>query len=138
MSKGTAMNKKVIVNGTFDLLHVGHVALLEYARSLGDHVLVCVDSDSRVKQLKGESRPINTQADRVKMLSALRCVDMVQVFDTEEQLIEQIKLYRPDVMVKGSDYKGKLIVGESLCKQVIYYDRTEHSTTKTIQHIINR
>jgi len=132
------MNKKVIVNGTFDLLHVGHVALLEYAKSLGDHVLVCVDSDSRVKQLKGESRPINTQADRIKMLSALRWVDMVQVFDTEEQLIEQIKLYQPDIMVKGSDYKGKSIVGESLCKQVIYYDRTEHSTTKTIQHIINR
>ena len=132
------MNKKVIVNGTFDLLHVGHIALLEYAKSLGDHVLVCIDSDSRVKQLKGESRPINTQADRVKMLSALRCVDMVQVFDTKEQLIEQIKLYQPDVMVKGSDYKGKSIVGESLCKQVIYYDKTEHSTTKTIQHIIDR
>ena len=132
------MNKKVIVNGTFDILHVGHVALLEYAKSLGDHLLVCVDSDSRVKQLKGELRPINTQADRVKMLSALRCVDIVQVFDTKEQLIEQIKLYQPDVMVKGSDYKGKSIVGESLCKQVIYYDRTEHSTTKTIQHIINR
>lgn len=132
------MNKKVIVNGTFDILHVGHVALLEYARSLGGQVLVCIDSDSRVKQLKGESRPINTQADRIKMLGALRWVDMVQVFDTEEQLIEQIKLYQPDIMVKGSDYKGKSIVGESLCKQVIYYDRTEHSTTKTIQHIINR
>jgi len=132
------MNKKVIVNGTFDILHVGHVALLEYAKSLGDHLLVCVDSDSRVKQLKGELRPINTQADRIKMLDALRWVDMVQVFDTEEQLIEQIKLYQPDIMVKGSDYKGKSIVGESLCKQVIYYDRTEHSTTKTIQHIINR
>jgi D-beta-D-heptose 7-phosphate kinase/D-beta-D-heptose 1-phosphate adenosyltransferase len=129
---------RVVVNGTFDILHVGHVALLEYAKSLGDHLLVCVDSDSRVKQLKGESRPINTQADRVKMLGALRCVDMVQVFDTEEQLIEQIKLYQPDIMVKGSDYKGKSIVGKSLCKQVIYYDRTEHSTTKTIQHIINR
>lgn len=132
------MNKKVIVNGTFDLLHVGHIALLEYAKSLGDHVLVCIDSDSRVKQLKGESRPINTQADRVKMLSALRCVDMVQIFDTKEQLIEQIKLYQPDVMVKGSDYKGKSVVGESLCKQVIYYDKTEHSTTKTIQHIVDR
>ena len=132
------MNKKVIVNGTFDILHMGHVALLEYAKSLGNHLLVCIDSDSRVKQLKGESRPINTQTNRVKMLIALRCVDMVQVFDTEEQLIEQIKLYQPDIMVKGSDYKGKSIVGESLCKQVIYYDRTEHSTTKTIQHIINR
>jgi D-beta-D-heptose 7-phosphate kinase/D-beta-D-heptose 1-phosphate adenosyltransferase len=132
------MNKKVIVNGTFDLLHVGHISLLEYAKSLGDHLLVCIDSDSRVKELKGESRPINSQADRIKMLSAVRWVDLVQVFNTKEQLIEQIKLYQPDVMVKGSDYKGKSVVGESLCKQVIYYDRTEHSTTKTIQHIINR
>jgi len=132
------LNKKIIVNGTFDLLHVGHIELLEYAKSLGDQLLVCIDSDSRVKELKGESRPINTQADRIKMLNALKCVDMVQVFDTKEQLIEQIKLYQPDIMIKGSDYKGKSIVGESLCKQVIYYDKTEHSTTKTIQNIINR
>ena len=132
------LNKKIIVNGTFDLLHVGHVELLEYAKSLGDQLLVCIDSDSRVKQLKGESRPINTQDDRIKMLNALRCVDMVWVFDTKEKLIEQIELYQPDIMVKGSDYKGRSVVGEALCKQIIYYDRTEHSTTKTIQNIINR
>jgi D-beta-D-heptose 7-phosphate kinase/D-beta-D-heptose 1-phosphate adenosyltransferase len=132
------LNKKIIVNGTFDLLHVGHIELLEYAKSLGDQLLVCIDSDSRVKQLKGESRPINTQDDRIKMLNALRCVDMVWVFDTKEKLIEQIELYQPDIMVKGSDYKGRSVVGEALCKQVIYYDRTEHSTTKTIQSIINR
>jgi len=132
------LNKKIIVNGTFDLLHVGHIELLEYAKSLGDQLLVCIDSDSRVKQLKGESRPINTQDDRIKMLNALRCVDMVQVFDTKEKLIEQIELYQPDIMVKGSDYNGRSVVGEALCKQVIYYDRTEHSTTKTIQSIINR
>ena len=132
------LNKKIIVNGTFDLLHVGHIELLEYAKSLGDQLLVCIDSDSRVKQLKGESRPINTQDDRIKMLNALRCVDMVWVFDTKEKLIEQIERYQPDIMVKGSDYKGRSVVGEALCKQVIYYDRTEHSTTKTIQNIINR
>ena len=132
------MNKKIIVNGTFDLLHVGHIELLEYAKSLGDQLLVCIDSDSRVKELKGESRPINTQDDRIKMLNALRCVDMVQVFDTKEKLIEQIELYQPDIMVKGSDYNGRSVVGEALCKQVIYYDRTEHSTTKTIQSIIDR
>jgi D-beta-D-heptose 7-phosphate kinase/D-beta-D-heptose 1-phosphate adenosyltransferase len=133
-----AIGKKIIVNGTFDILHVGHIALLEYARSLGDQLLVCIDTDRRVKELKGESRPINNQYDRIRMLCALRYVDMVWVFDTKEKLIEQIKLYQPDIMVKGSDYKGKSIVGESLCKEVIYYDRTEHSTTKTIQNIINR
>jgi D-beta-D-heptose 7-phosphate kinase/D-beta-D-heptose 1-phosphate adenosyltransferase len=133
-----AIGKKIIVNGTFDILHVGHISLLEYARSLGDQLLVCIDSDRRVKELKGESRPINNQYDRIRMLCALRCVDMVWVFDTKEKLIEQIKLYQPDVMVKGSDYKGKSIVGQSLCKEVIFYDKTEHSTTKTIQNIINR
>jgi D-beta-D-heptose 7-phosphate kinase/D-beta-D-heptose 1-phosphate adenosyltransferase len=133
-----AIGKKIIVNGTFDILHVGHIALLEYARSLGDQLLVCIDSDRRVKELKGESRPINNQYDRIRMLCALRCVDMVWVFDTKEKLIKQIKLYQPDIMVKGSDYKGKSIVGQSLCKEVIFYDKTEHSTTKTIQNIINR
>ena len=133
-----AIGKKIIVNGTFDILHVGHIALLEYARSLGDQLLVCIDSDRRVKELKGESRPINNQYDRIRMLCALRSVDMVWVFDTKEKLIEQIKLYQPDIMVKGSDYKGKSVVGESLCKEVIYYDRTEHSTTNTIQNIIDR
>ena len=133
-----AVGKKIIVNGTFDILHVGHIQLLEYARSLGDQLLVCIDSDRRVKELKGDSRPINNQYDRIRMLVALRCVDMVWVFDTKEKLIEQIKIYQPDIMVKGSDYKGKSVVGEALCKQVIYYDRTEHSTTKTIQRIIDR
>ena len=133
-----AVGKKIIVNGTFDILHVGHIQLLEYTRSLGDQLLVCIDSDRRVKELKGDSRPINNQYDRIRMLVALRCVDMVWVFDTKEKLIEQIKIYQPDIMVKGSDYKGKSVVGEALCKQVIYYDRTEHSTTKTIQRIIDR
>ena len=127
---------KVIVNGTFDILHPGHLAMLNYARSLGDFLIVAIDTDSRVKQLKGADRPINNQFDRKLFLENLRAVDQVNFFDSPEELIDIVK--DCDIMVKGSDYRGRSVIGEQYCKQVIYYDRTEHSTTKTIQHIIDR
>lgn len=127
---------KVIVNGTFDILHIGHLKLLYHAKSLGDHLLVCIDSDDRVRQLKGESRPIYTEHERKYILEALKPVDEVIVFRSKEELIDLVS--KCDIMVKGSDYIGKSIIGETYCKQVVYYDRTEHSTTKTIQHITDR
>jgi D-beta-D-heptose 7-phosphate kinase/D-beta-D-heptose 1-phosphate adenosyltransferase len=131
--------KKIIVNGTFDILHRGHIMMLEYARSLGDELKVCIDTDRRIRELKGPTRPINNEADRVFMLESLRCVTSVTVFDDVDDLIDQIKQYQPDIMVKGSDYQGRSVVGEAFVPQVIYYDRIQqYSTTKTIQHIINR
>jgi D-beta-D-heptose 7-phosphate kinase/D-beta-D-heptose 1-phosphate adenosyltransferase len=124
---------KVIVNGTFDILHRGHLELLQFARSQGDQLLVCIDTDRRVKELKGNTRPINNQDDRRFMLYNLRTVDTVMLFDSKEELINIIKEYKPD-----SDYRGRSIVGEQHVPKVIFYDRTEHSTTKTIQDIINR
>ena len=135
----TIKMKKIIVNGTFDILHRGHIMMLEYARSLGDELLVCIDTDRRIRELKGPTRPINTEADRVFMLESLRCVSSVAVFDDVDDLIDQIKQYKPAIMVKGSDYQGRSVVGEAFVPQVIYYDRIQqYSTTKTIQHIINR
>ena len=129
----------VFVNGTFDLLHSGHIALLNTARSMGDYLIVAIDSDRRVKELKGDARPINAQSERRIILSNLKAVDLVEMFDTDEELIEIIKQYKPDVMLKGSDWKGKPIVGESYVKRIEYYDRIEeYSTTQTIQHIIDR
>lgn len=129
---------KVIVNGTFDILHPGHVKLLEFAGDIGS-LLVCIDTDRRVKELKGPNRPINNQEDRVFMLQSIKHVDWVKTFDSEEDLINIIKEYKPDVMVKGSDYKGKPIVGENLIEKIIFYDRIEpYSTTKAIQDITNR
>lgn len=128
--------KKVIVNGTFDILHPGHLELLNYAKSLGDYLIVAIDTDSRVQELKGPSRPINKQLDRKLMLENLKAVDEVQIFNSPDELIDIVK--ECSIMVKGSDYKGKSIIGETYCQQVIYYDRTEHSTTKTIQDIANR
>lgn len=127
----------VIVNGTFDILHVGHLKLLEYAKSLGDHLTVAIDTDRRIKTKKGQSRPINNEYERKTMLEHLKSVDKVIIFDSDEELIELVK--NSDIMVKGSDYKGKSVIGETYCKKVIYYDRIEgYSTTQKIQSIVDR
>jgi D-beta-D-heptose 7-phosphate kinase/D-beta-D-heptose 1-phosphate adenosyltransferase len=127
--------RRVIVNGTFDILHPGHIELLDFASKQGGYLLVAIDTDRRIKQLKGNARPINNEVDRRKMLESLRSVDEVILFDTDEDLVGLITTC--DVMVKGSDYKDKPIIGEALV-EVIFYDRTEHSTTKIIQDIIDR
>ena len=128
--------KKIIVTGTFDIVHLGHLELLNYAKSLGDHLTVCIDTDRRVKEKKGDKRPINNQIERLTLLKNLKCVDDVKLFDTDQDLIDIVKKH--DIMVKGSDHKGKSVIGEKYCK-VIYYDRIEkYSTTKKIQSIIDR
>ena len=130
----------VMVNGTFDVLHPGHVALLNTARSYGDHLVVAIDTDRRVRELKGENRPINNQNDRKIILSNLKAVDSVEFFDSNEELVKLIERYKPDVYVKGSDWKHDTeSIAHQYCNKVIYYDRIEpYSTTKTIQDITNR
>jgi rfaE bifunctional protein nucleotidyltransferase chain/domain len=130
----------VMVNGTFDVLHPGHVAMLNSARSYGDYLIVAIDTDRRVRELKGEGRPINNQNDRKIMLSNLKAVDFVVIFDSKEELINYMKLYKPQVYVKGSDWKHDTeSTAHQYCNKVIYYDRIEpYSTTKTIQDIIDR
>jgi D-beta-D-heptose 7-phosphate kinase/D-beta-D-heptose 1-phosphate adenosyltransferase len=131
--------KTVVVNGTFDILHAGHIRLLNTARNMGDHLLVCIDSDRRVSALKGTTRPINTQSDRKELLLNIKAVDQVEVFDTDEELIAILKKYNPDIMVKGSDWKDKPIVGSQNVKHIEYFERLEeYATTKTIQNIIDR
>ena len=132
--------KKVIVNGTFDILHLGHLRLLQYARSIPDsYVYVLIDSDRRVKELKGDDRPIHNEYERASFLAALKAVDRVDIFDTDQELINYIKNFEPDVMVKGSDYKDKHVIGAEYCKKIIFYDRLEkYSTTNKIQDIVNR
>ena len=128
---------KVIVNGTFDILHTGHIALLEYAKSLGNKLIVGIDSDDRVRLLKGSHRPINSQLERGTLLNALKSVDEVFVFDTDADLVSLIQ--DCDVMVKGSDYKNKHIIGQDMCKEIVFFERLNgYSTTEKIQHIVNR
>ena len=130
--------KRIIVNGTFDIVHRGHLELLEYAYNIGT-VLVAIDTDRRVKELKGNTRPINNQNDRAYLLRSLKFVSGVVTFDTDQELVDTIKMYQPDVMVKGSDYKDRPIIGAEYCKEIIFYNLVNgYSTTKTIQNIINR
>ena len=129
---------KIFVNGTFDILHRGHVEMLNYAKSIGNYLLVAIDSDRRVSELKGIHRPIYNQDDRKYLIRSLKSVDQVWVFDSDQELENIIETYKPDVMVKGSDYRGQPVIGQLYCKEIKFYDRTKHSTTQTIQNIINR
>jgi rfaE bifunctional protein nucleotidyltransferase chain/domain len=95
--------KLVTTNGCFDILHVGHVRILEAAREFGDELIVGVNSDDSVKRLKGPSRPVNSEADRAEVLAALKSVSYVWIFG-EDTPVEFLKLVKPDVHVKGADY----------------------------------
>lgn len=105
----------VFTNGCFDILHAGHVSYLEEAKSLGDVLIVGLNSDDSVKRLKGDKRPINTQDDRKSVLEALRSVDLVEVFedDTPYSLIERVS---PNVLVKGGDWAPEDIVGHDFVR----------------------
>ena len=129
--------KRIVVNGTFDILHSGHLALLNHARSLGDYLVVAIDSDRRVRELKGTDRPINTQTERQELLENLRAVDEVKIFDSDQELVDIVK--ECAIMVKGSDYKEKQIVGEDSIAKIVFFERVDgFSTTEKIQHIANR
>lgn len=125
---------KVWVNGTFDVLHVGHIRLLEFAHSFGD-VRVGVDSDDRISLMKGKDRPFNTLSRRIEFLQSLKHVNDIVAFSTDEELSEKIKEYDPDIMVIGSDYKNKPIIGSEYPKKIVYFDRIDDlSTTKILKH----
>lgn len=130
---------KIFVNGSFDLLHTGHLDLLFYAKSLGTHLHVAIDSDERIRELKGVNRPVNPLHIRKAIMQALKPVDTVSVFNTDEDLINTIVDYSPDIMVKGSDWQGKKVIGAEYCGKVIFYERVNNeSTTKIIQDFISR
>jgi len=131
--------KTIFVNGTFDLLHPGHVSLLTWAKSLGDYLVVGIDTDDRVKEKKGSSRPIYNQTDRGLMLVSMSAVDEVRYFDSDESLENLVKEVKPDIIVVGSDWKGKTIIGSYYAAELKFFDRIEeYATTKTIQCIIDR
>lgn len=129
--------KRILVNGTFDIVHPGHLALLNYARSLGDFLMVAIDSDRRVRELKGPSRPINNEQERRLLLENLRAVDEVRVFDSDQELVDIVASCA--IMVKGSDYRGQPIVGQEVCQELIFFERINgYSSTAKIQHIVDR
>ena len=129
--------KVIFTNGCFDIFHRGHLEILKYAKSLGDHLIVGLNSDSSVKLNKGESRPINVQEDRKALLESLIYVDEVIIFDDETplSLIEEI---RPDIIVKGGDYTSEQVVGSELAEVKIFERIDGYSTTKIIQDSVSR
>ncbi|NQT75036.1 MAG: D-glycero-beta-D-manno-heptose 1-phosphate adenylyltransferase [Candidatus Omnitrophica bacterium] len=116
LKKLRARRKRIVfTNGCFDILHAGHVNYLARARSLGDALVVGLNSDGSVRRLKGKARPIVTQKNRAKVLAALACVDFIVVFNNPAPF-NLIKAIKPDVLVKGGDWKIKDIVGGGFVK----------------------
>lgn len=126
--------KTIFVNGCFDVIHRGHIELFKYAKSLGDFLIVAIDSDERVKQLKGLSRPFNHQDDRKMVLESIRYIDEVLFFNSEDELEKIIFKINPEVMVVGSDWRDKNIIGSQYAKALNFFDRVgDYSTTKILQ-----
>lgn len=112
-----AGRRAVFTNGCFDLLHAGHVYSLEKARSLGDFLFLGLNSDASVRRLKGPARPINKAGDRATVLAALAAVDAVVVF-AEDTPLKLIKALKPDILVKGADYRNSTVVGAEFAGRV--------------------
>lgn len=131
-------NQKIVfTNGCFDILHLGHIKYLEKAKSYGDKLIVGLNSDKSIKRIKGDSRPINSQEDRAYILASLEVVDFVVIFE-EDTPLNLIKKIKPDLLVKGGDYKGKKIVGQDIVKEfklIKFIDGK--STSDTIKRINN-
>ena len=128
------MEKKIIwTNGCFDVLHRGHIELFKYAKSLGDELIVGIDSDEKVKKDKGKFRPINTMRDRKFILESIKYIDKVITFNSTQGLDDTIETILPNIMVIGSDWKGKTVIGQQYTDKLIFFDRIgDYSTTNIL------
>ena len=131
--EGRFTKVRVWVNGTFDVLHIGHIKLLEFASQFGE-VRVGIDTDERVKKLKGELRPINTIKDRIDFMNSIKYVNSSVDFSTEEELCDRIKEWNTDIIIIGDDYKDKKVIGSHLVKEIIFFEKIDgYSSTKIIE-----
>jgi len=136
-------SKVVFTNGCFDMLHAGHVDLLNRARQLGDYLIVGLNSDKSIRKLKGLNRPIINERDRAAILSALSCVDAVVIVNSEEELWTLINTVKPHCLVKGSEYEDHNIVGSNDLVQwggklILLNHNVDYTTTQTIDTILSR
>jgi len=126
--------KIIWVNGCFDILHRGHFEMFKYAKSLGTFLIVGTDTDEKVRKNKGQNRPFNCLQDRMFALDSIRYIDEVISFNSEEELECLIKDLKPEIMVIGSDWKGKNVIGSQYAKELIFFDRIgDYSTTKVLE-----
>jgi len=132
---GLEPTTRVWLNGTFDVLHAGHIHLFQHARNIASntHVCVGVDSDERVAQRKGNGRPINNLSNRISMLHAIRYIDEVVVFGSDDELRAKIRAYNPHIMVIGDDYEISNIIGAEFIPHIIRIPKYGGlSTTKIV------
>jgi cytidyltransferase-like protein len=125
---------KVWVNGTFDVFHPGHLALLKFAAEKGE-LHVGIDSDRRISEKKGPDRPVFNLKQRGEMIESLKCIHSVYSFDSDEELIALMEHVSPEIMVIGSDYRGKHIVGGHIPRDIIFFERIEGISTTKILNI---
>jgi len=124
---------KIWVNGCFDVLHRGHFELFKYAKSLGNELVVGIDTDFKVSQDKGPDRPYNNLSDRMFALQSIKYIDKVVSFNSRGELLSLITFYSPDILVIGSDWRGKDVVGCRIPKQILYFERiSQYSTTNIL------
>lgn len=124
---------KVWINGCFDVLHYGHFQMINYAQKLGDELIIGIDTDERVKELKGSDRPFHTVKQRRFNLQRIKGVTKVVTFKNEGELIWHIKNEEPTIMVIGEEYKNKNIIGKELFKEINYFPKVKgFSTTKLL------
>lgn len=128
--------RRIVTFGTFDVLHIGHVSILERARALGDHLSVGVSSDALNLAKKGR-RPVYPQEDRLRLIAALRCVDEVFVEESLELKGEYLRQQRADALVMGDDWAGRFDGFQSIC-EVVYLPRTPSISTTEIIEVIRR
>lgn len=124
----------VFTNGCFDIIHRGHIDLLQYCKSIGNRVIVGLNSDESVKQLKGPTRPFFKQEDRKRVLEALKFVDEVAIFN-QPTPYELIKKLGPNIIVKGGDYIPEQVIGNDLCEVRIFNYLDGYSTTSILNNI---
>ena len=129
------MNRIVWCNGTFDILHPGHIELFKVGKSLGDKLIVATDTDEKIRQDKGTSKPINNLCDRISMLQAIKYIDEVFYFNDRKELEGLIELYSPDILLLGDDWKGGDVVGIQYAKEIRFLPRLNYSTTHIIDKI---
>ena len=122
-------------NGTFDILHPGHIELFKVGASLGKKLIVATDTDEKIRQDKGASKPINNLCDRVSMLQAIKYIDEVLYFSSRKELEGLIKLYSPDILLLGDDWEGGDVVGKEYAREVRFLPRLNYSTSDIIKKI---
>jgi len=128
----------VWTNGTFDILHPGHIQLFKVARSLGDKVIVATDTDEKIKKDKGFDRPVNDLCHRVAMLEAVKYIDVVHTFGDRKELEDLIMLYEPDILLLGDDWRYGDVVGREHAKEVRFLPRVGgYASSNTIKRIHN-